>query len=503
MTEEMLRTAAKDSSRAFVEALEADFDPRAAYSPSVVFRRKLRSLRRRAEHPYVHTALRRVAMFLLACLVSGGVFLSVDAEARDALRAWLREIGENHLFLHPRETVQPTGWRMGWVPEGLQSAGEFEDGPGCYEADYIGPMGLLRFAYVPAAEAEPADEAAEAVTVGDQSGSLWTEADGGLCLRWQEESGTAVLTLRGRYPRETLLLAAENVYALYPPREAGEDTPAWRPEILPEGLALDRLDQSGGSDFPFQWEFRGEDGRKLTFYCARPGGGRIGTELSEEALRQPRTVTVRGNAGELYEDGGTSLLTWEDGDGTLFWLRGEGLRQEELLAAGESMALTQSGGSWRLASAPEGFTAFQRSAVGDTAEELWVQDGVAVTFLASRLPLALPEGPGEALTLPDGTPATFWPAEEAYRDSGRTVTVNGQPVESGGGISIGGGSVSVGGGDISIGGVTIGGFTVPALRESSTLFWQDPETGSYLRLQGIPEREVLLALAEGARWEEN
>ena len=51
MTEEMLRTAAKDSSRAFVEALEADFDPRAAYSPSVVFRRKLRSLRRRAKHP--------------------------------------------------------------------------------------------------------------------------------------------------------------------------------------------------------------------------------------------------------------------------------------------------------------------------------------------------------------------------------------------------------------------------------------------------------------------
>lgn len=497
MTEEMLRQAARDSSRAFVEALEADFDPQAAYPPSPAFRRKLRSLRRRAEHPHLHTALRRAAVFFLALLLSGGVFLSVDAEARDALRAWLREIGENHLFLHPRETVQPTGWRMGWVPEGLQSAGEFEDAPGCYEADYIGPMGLLRFAYVPAAEAEPADETAEAVTVGDQSGSLWTEEDGGLCLRWQEESGTAVLTLRGRYPRETLLLAAENVYALYPPRKTGEDTPAWRPEVLPEGLALDRLDQSGGSDFPFQWEFRGEDGRKLTFYCARPGGGRIGMVLREEALRQPRTVTVRDNAGELYEDGDTSLLTWEDGDGTLFWLRGENIAPEELLAAGESMALTQSGGSWRLASAPEGFAAFQRSAVGDTAEELWVQDGVAVTFLASRLPLALPEGPGEALTLPDGTPATFWAAEEAYQDSGRTVTVNGQPLESGGG------SGSVGGGGISIGGVTIGGFTVPARRESSTLFWQDPETGSYLRLQGIPEREVLLALAAGACWEEN
>ena len=90
MTEEMLRQAARESSRAFVEALEADFDPQAAYSPSVVFRRKLRALRRRAEHPYAHAALRRAAMFLLVCLVSGGVFLSVDAEARDALWAWLR-----------------------------------------------------------------------------------------------------------------------------------------------------------------------------------------------------------------------------------------------------------------------------------------------------------------------------------------------------------------------------------------------------------------------------
>ena len=32
-------------------------------------------------------ALRRAAAFLLVCLLSGGVFLSVDAQARDALLA--------------------------------------------------------------------------------------------------------------------------------------------------------------------------------------------------------------------------------------------------------------------------------------------------------------------------------------------------------------------------------------------------------------------------------
>ena len=61
MTDEMLRQAAWNASRMFVEALEEDYDPRAAYPPSPAFRRKLRSLRRRAEHPYAHAALQRAA----------------------------------------------------------------------------------------------------------------------------------------------------------------------------------------------------------------------------------------------------------------------------------------------------------------------------------------------------------------------------------------------------------------------------------------------------------
>ena len=92
MTDEMLRQAARDSCRAFVESLEADYDPPATYVPSAAFRRKLRALCRRAEHPYAHAALQRAAVFLLVLLLSGGAFLSVDAQARDALQVWLREI---------------------------------------------------------------------------------------------------------------------------------------------------------------------------------------------------------------------------------------------------------------------------------------------------------------------------------------------------------------------------------------------------------------------------
>ena len=140
MTEEMLRQAARDSSRAFVEALEADFDPRAAYPPSPAFRRKLRSLRRRAEHPYAHAALRRAAMFLLACLVSGGVFLSVDAEARDALRAWIRTVEEGlvlYRFTGEEASAEFPRYRLDWVPEGFTMVSEIDDGDiGRYDAVY-------------------------------------------------------------------------------------------------------------------------------------------------------------------------------------------------------------------------------------------------------------------------------------------------------------------------------------------------------------------------------
>ena len=92
MTDEMLRQAAWNASRMFVEALEEDYDPRAAYPPSPAFRRKLRSLRRRAEPPYAHAALQRAAGCLRVLLLSGGAFLSVDAHARDALQLSLIHI---------------------------------------------------------------------------------------------------------------------------------------------------------------------------------------------------------------------------------------------------------------------------------------------------------------------------------------------------------------------------------------------------------------------------
>lgn len=143
MTDEMLRQVARNSSRMFVEALEEDYDPRAAYPPSPAFRRKLRSLRRQAEHPWLHAAAQRAAALLLVCLLTGGTFLSVDAQARDALQGWLRTVVENSTFYRFTGEENQGDFpvcRLGWIPEGVVLERETDQPDrGVYRAYYVDP----------------------------------------------------------------------------------------------------------------------------------------------------------------------------------------------------------------------------------------------------------------------------------------------------------------------------------------------------------------------------
>lgn len=92
ITEEMLRKAAVISSDAFVRSLEANDGDEHIFSPR--FEKKIRKLYRRANHPYLYRIMRRVASILLALLIGGGVWLTVDKEARAAFFGWIKEVYE-------------------------------------------------------------------------------------------------------------------------------------------------------------------------------------------------------------------------------------------------------------------------------------------------------------------------------------------------------------------------------------------------------------------------
>lgn len=230
MTDEALRRAACGSCQAFLAALEADFDPQAAYAPSPAFRRKLRGLRRRAEHPHLHAALRRAAVFFLALLLSGGVFLSVDAEARDALRAWLREIGESFVLYRFTGEDAPAAfprYRLGWVPEGFVMTEEDDlSNVGAYGAYYTDPKTGLGFDFDYQFMTEDnitwiggTGYTHDYITVNGLPGDFYestVETESNI-LFWFDETSNLVFRINSTLDRETILSLAKGVVSAEAP----------------------------------------------------------------------------------------------------------------------------------------------------------------------------------------------------------------------------------------------------------------------------------------------
>lgn len=103
ISEERLRQAATVAGRAFADSLPAPESCHHDFSPE--FERKMRRVLRRGNHPVIYRSLRRVAGFFLAVLVSGFVWLSVDAEAREAFFRWVSEwtTGAYHYYIPETE----------------------------------------------------------------------------------------------------------------------------------------------------------------------------------------------------------------------------------------------------------------------------------------------------------------------------------------------------------------------------------------------------------------
>lgn len=122
ITDEMLRAAAARSCEIYVAHLEKGFDPEKKHEFSPEFLRKIERLKRRAKHPVFYKTMRRVASIVLAILITGGAWITVDAEARAAVFGWVKEIYETYfVFRHDgiidgaSETID---YRPTWLPNG-------------------------------------------------------------------------------------------------------------------------------------------------------------------------------------------------------------------------------------------------------------------------------------------------------------------------------------------------------------------------------------------------
>lgn len=96
ITDEMLRVAAARSCEIYVAHLEKGFDPEMKHEFSSEFLKKIERLKRRAKHPVFYKTMHRVASIILAILITGGAWITVDAEARAAFFGWVKEIYETY-----------------------------------------------------------------------------------------------------------------------------------------------------------------------------------------------------------------------------------------------------------------------------------------------------------------------------------------------------------------------------------------------------------------------
>lgn len=122
ITDEMLCAAAARSCELYVAHLEKGFDPEMKHEFSPEFLRKIERLKRRAKHPVFYKAMHRAASIILAILITGGAWITIDAEARAAFFGWVKEIHETYVvFRHDgiTDTVpESADYRPTWLPNG-------------------------------------------------------------------------------------------------------------------------------------------------------------------------------------------------------------------------------------------------------------------------------------------------------------------------------------------------------------------------------------------------
>lgn len=221
ISEDALRRAAREADRALVDSLPDPADCAHTFSPK--FQRRMARLIRRHRHKGLYRGLRRAACVLLAVLLGGTIFLSVNEEAQATFYGWLREhVTGGQMYTYQGEPVEESGvvrYQL-TVPEGYQLEDAIE-GNGFFEYRYVNEEGdLLQFSYVYELEegmrASFVDESKmkrQQATVRGNAADLYIsiQEGGNNSLIWTEKSTGVLMDLTGPLDKETLLALAETV----------------------------------------------------------------------------------------------------------------------------------------------------------------------------------------------------------------------------------------------------------------------------------------------------
>lgn len=221
ISEEALRLAAQRAGQTLTDSLP---DPETCdheFSPA--FEKKMKRLMNRDKYAGVYRGLKRVACFFLAVLLSGSVWLSVDAEAREAFFGWLNQKldGDYHYFFSGNDTVSPEDiqYVLPEVPEGYEPYNHYEDEKGFVRNIYANDDGLaFRFEYLIGNSSEMflSDQGIgepQIVYVHGKPAEFYPSINEGTSstLVWHDRETDTLLCISGFFGEEYLVGLAESV----------------------------------------------------------------------------------------------------------------------------------------------------------------------------------------------------------------------------------------------------------------------------------------------------
>ena len=220
ISDERLREAARQAEKNLLASLPKPEDCEATFSPK--FKRKMKKLVRRTDHPIRYWVQKAVACILLTILIGGGSVLALSTEARAAFVGWVREIYETWFVYHfegdGNTLPEETQYRPTWLPEGYSQAlvPELSDQVNVVYTNDDGPM--IIFAYSSSSAALALHIQGDTVvplkaTVNGISADFYLEKEEtqASCLVWKNPHNNIIYWISANLSKDIMIKIAESV----------------------------------------------------------------------------------------------------------------------------------------------------------------------------------------------------------------------------------------------------------------------------------------------------
>ena len=225
ITDSMLKKAAEDYANAYLSAIDREFAdvPEHQFSPE--FEQKIEKLKRKLDHPILFRLSRplyRAAAVILILLMGSGIWLSVDADAREKVFGWFKNTYEHYFVYSFDDDTADTSnsgikhYELTWIPEGYNEF-DTEYSGNMISKSYVNENGMVYcLFYTNNTDAylfissENATE--EKVTVNGIPADLYISSDPDVSNAIVWETGNTVFCVSGFLDKDDLIKAAESVW---------------------------------------------------------------------------------------------------------------------------------------------------------------------------------------------------------------------------------------------------------------------------------------------------